>query len=63
VKVRDVIRIIEDDGWRFHSQKGSHRQYVHPTKKGRVTVPGKLGDDLSKPTLASVFKQAKLGRP
>jgi predicted RNase H-like HicB family nuclease/predicted RNA binding protein YcfA (HicA-like mRNA interferase family) len=40
VKVREIIRMVEDDGWRFHSQIGSHRQYVHPTKKGRVTIAG-----------------------
>jgi hypothetical protein len=34
MKVREVIRLIEQDGWRFHSQKGSHRQYAHPTKTG-----------------------------
>src|SRR5690242_5232712 len=42
MKVRDAIRLIESDGWRFHSQKGSHRQYVHPIKPGHVTIPGKL---------------------
>ena len=40
MKVREGIRLIEEDGWRFHSQKGSHRQYKHPVKSGRVRVPG-----------------------
>jgi predicted RNA binding protein YcfA (HicA-like mRNA interferase family) len=53
MKVRDILRLIEDDGWRFHSQKGSHRQFVHPVKRGRVTIPGKLGDDLSPGLLAA----------
>jgi predicted RNA binding protein YcfA (HicA-like mRNA interferase family) len=63
MKVRDVLRLIEQDGWRFHSQKGSHRQYVHPSKAGRVTVPGKPGDDLSPGTLRSIFNQAKVRKP
>jgi predicted RNA binding protein YcfA (HicA-like mRNA interferase family) len=60
VKVRDVLRLIEDDGWRFHSQKGSHRQFVHPVKKGRVTVAGKPGDDMATGTLADIYKQAQI---
>ncbi len=39
IKPRDMERIIEDDGWYFYSQKGSHRQYKHPVKKGKVTIP------------------------
>ena len=46
MKVRDIIRVIEKDGWVYHSQKGSHRQFTHPAKAGRVTVPGKPGKDL-----------------
>jgi predicted RNA binding protein YcfA (HicA-like mRNA interferase family) len=57
-----MIKTIENDGWRFHSQRGSHRQYVHPTKPGRVTVPGKPGDDLAPGTLASIYKQAQIER-
>lgn len=60
MKIRDIIRLIEEDGWRLHSTRGSHRQYKHPVKAGRVTVPGKRGDDVSAPTLASILKQAKL---
>jgi predicted RNA binding protein YcfA (HicA-like mRNA interferase family) len=62
VKVRDVVRIIESDGWRFHSQKGSHQQYKHPTKLGRVTVAGRPGEDMHPKTLADVFKQAQIER-
>jgi predicted RNA binding protein YcfA (HicA-like mRNA interferase family) len=47
MKVRDVVREIEKDGWRFYSQKGSHRQYVHPVMGGRVTIAGKPGDDMT----------------
>jgi predicted RNA binding protein YcfA (HicA-like mRNA interferase family) len=60
VKVRDVIREIEQDGWYLHSVTGSHRQFKHPAKPGRVTVAGKPGDDLAKGTLASIRKQAQL---
>ncbi len=47
VKVRDMIRRLEDDGWRWDRTKGSHRVYVHPAKPGIVVVPGKLGKDRS----------------
>ena len=57
-----MIRLIEQDGWRYHSQKGSHRQYKHPTKQGRVTIPGKPGDDLTHKLLNSIFTQAHIER-
>ncbi|GIW41305.1 MAG: addiction module toxin, HicA family [Candidatus Binatia bacterium] len=60
MKVRDLIRLLEDDGWYLVRTRGSHRQYKHPTKKGIVTGPGKLGDDLATGTLTSVLKQAQL---
>jgi predicted RNA binding protein YcfA (HicA-like mRNA interferase family) len=60
VKVRDVIRLIEADGWRLTRTKGSHRQYKHPEKSGLVTIPGHLNDDLARGTLRSVMKQARL---
>lgn len=60
MKVRDVIKTIEKDGWYYLYTRGDHRQYKHPTKKGRVTVPGKLGDELIGSTLNSVWKQAQL---
>ena len=60
MKVRDVIRLIEGDGWHQVSQKGSHRQFRHPTKRGKVTVPGKMSDDLKPGTLNSILKQAGL---
>jgi predicted RNA binding protein YcfA (HicA-like mRNA interferase family) len=44
-KVREVIRLIEDDGWHLVATKGSHRQYKHPLKSGRVTIAGSLGHD------------------
>jgi len=62
VKVRDVLRLLEEDGWYLIRTKGSHRQYKHPTKTGLVTLPGKPGDDLAPGTLNSIFKQAGLKR-
>lgn len=60
MKVRDVIKLIEGDGWVLLRTRGSHRQYRHPTKPGLVTVPGKPSDDLAAGTLNSIFKQAGL---
>ncbi len=60
MKVRDIIRRLEQDGWYLKATKGSHRQYKHPTKSGRVTLPGHPGDDLAPGTLNSVLKQAGL---
>jgi len=63
VKIRDVIKLIEEDGWYKISQRGSHRQYKHLVKHGRVTIAGHPGDNLGADTLASVFKQAQLPKP
>jgi predicted RNA binding protein YcfA (HicA-like mRNA interferase family) len=64
VKVRDLIKVIENDGWRHVRTRGSHRQYKHGVKKGRVTVPGHPGDDVHPDTLKSVLKQAGVkGKP
>jgi predicted RNA binding protein YcfA (HicA-like mRNA interferase family) len=60
VKVRDIIRLIEDDGWYLVATRGSHRQYKHPDKPGRVTIAGKPSDDMAPGTLNSVLKQAGL---
>ncbi|MGH9440398.1 MAG: type II toxin-antitoxin system HicA family toxin [Terriglobia bacterium] len=62
MKVRDVIASLEHDGWFLVATRGSHRQYKHPSKPGRVTVPGKPGDDLAPGTLNSIYKQASLKR-
>jgi predicted RNA binding protein YcfA (HicA-like mRNA interferase family) len=62
MKVREVIRIIEDDGWYLVATRGSHRQYKHPVKSGRVTIAGNLSHDLALGTLNSVLKQAQLKR-
>jgi len=60
MKVRDIIKLIEADGWYLVATKGSHRQYKHPTKPGRVTIAGHPGDDLGPGTLNSILKQAQL---
>ncbi len=60
VKVRDVIKRLEADGWYLARVRGDHRHYKHPTKKGIVTVSGHLGKDMPVGTLLSVLKQAQL---
>ena len=62
MKVADVLRMLNDDGWLVVATRGSHRQFKHPSKPGRVTVPGKPSDDLAPGTLNSVLKQAGLKR-
>jgi predicted RNA binding protein YcfA (HicA-like mRNA interferase family) len=62
MKVWAVIRLLEQDGWYLDRQSGSHRQFRHPTKRGTVTVPGNVGAELKRGTLASVFRQAGLQR-
>jgi predicted RNA binding protein YcfA (HicA-like mRNA interferase family) len=60
MKVRDVIKLLEDDGWYLVRTRGDHRQFKHPTKRGKVTVPGHLRDDLAPGTLNSVLTQVGL---
>lgn len=62
MKIRDTIKLISDDGWYLVVTKGSHRQYKHPTKLGRVTIAGHPNDDLAPGTLNSILKQANLRR-
>lgn len=58
LKVNEVLDLLKKDGWYKVGQEGSYRQYKHPTKKGRVTVNGKLSDTLDQFRLNSIFKQA-----
>jgi predicted RNA binding protein YcfA (HicA-like mRNA interferase family) len=58
MKVRDMIRLVENDGWVHIATRGSHRQFKHPVKPGRVTIAGKPSDDIAPGTLNSVMKQA-----
>jgi predicted RNA binding protein YcfA (HicA-like mRNA interferase family) len=60
VKVRDLTKLIKQDGWNFKNQEGSHRHYVHPGKTGKVTIVGDAGDDIAEGTLRSILRQAKL---
>ena len=62
MKVSEVLRMLEDGGWRLVATRGSHRQFKHDSKPGRVTVPGKPSDDLAPGTLNSILKQAGLKR-
>ncbi|HXI22285.1 MAG TPA: type II toxin-antitoxin system HicA family toxin [Pyrinomonadaceae bacterium] len=62
MKVRDVLKLLRADGWYLVVTEGSHRQFKHQAKPGRVTVPGKPNDDLPHGTLNSILKQAGLKR-
>lgn len=59
-KVKEIIKLIEKDGWFLVRTRGDHRQFKHPTKKGKVTVPGKKSDDLAPNTAKSILNQAGL---
>ena len=59
-KVREAVRLVERDGWRLVSMRGSHRQFKHPTKRGRVTIHGQAGEDVAPGTWLSILKQAGL---
>ena len=60
MKVNEVLAMLKADGWYLAATRGSHRQFKHLAKSGRVTVPGKPGDDLAPGTLNSILKQAQL---
>jgi predicted RNA binding protein YcfA (HicA-like mRNA interferase family) len=60
MKVSEILRILHDDDWYLVATRGSHRQFKHPAKPGRVTVAGKPGHDLAPGTLSSILKQAGL---
>jgi predicted RNA binding protein YcfA (HicA-like mRNA interferase family) len=60
MKVRDIIKLIESDGWKHVRTRGSHRQFNHSSKRGVVTVPGKPSDELAPGTLNNILKQAGL---
>jgi predicted RNA binding protein YcfA (HicA-like mRNA interferase family) len=60
MKVKEVVRLLEKEGWFLVATRGSHRQYKHPVRPGRVTVAGKPSDDLAPGTLNSILKQSGL---
>jgi predicted RNA binding protein YcfA (HicA-like mRNA interferase family) len=58
MKVSEILRMIKGDGWFQVAQRGSHRQFKHSSKPGRVTIAGKPSDELAKGTQMSILKQA-----
>jgi len=58
MKVSEILRLLQDEGWYLVATRGSHRQFKHHSKQGRVTVAGKPGDDLAAGTLKSILKQS-----
>ncbi len=60
MKVRDVIKLVEEDGWFLDRIKGSHRQYKHHFRRGLVTISGKMDDEVPRGTLNSILKQSGL---
>jgi predicted RNA binding protein YcfA (HicA-like mRNA interferase family) len=60
MRVREVIRRLIDDSWLQVLQKGSHRQFKHPVKLSKVTVPCKLSDDIPIGTYKNILRQAEL---
>jgi predicted RNA binding protein YcfA (HicA-like mRNA interferase family) len=58
MKVRDIIKKIEEDGWKYMYSTGSHRHFKHPVKPGKVTIPGHPSDTVHPRTLQSILKQA-----
>jgi predicted RNA binding protein YcfA (HicA-like mRNA interferase family) len=62
MKVRDVLKLIEKDGWMLKNQEGSHRPFVHPVKPGKITVAGKPGDDAPIGTAKAILKQAGIAQ-
>jgi predicted RNA binding protein YcfA (HicA-like mRNA interferase family) len=62
MRVRDAVKLVEEDGWQLVRTRGSHRQYKHPTKPGLVTIPGKVSKDLPIGLQRSILKQAGLER-
>ncbi len=60
MKIRELIKLLESNGWKLVRIRGSHRQFKNPYKSGTVTVAGKPSADIPPGTLASIFKQAGL---
>ena len=60
MKVRELLKILKNDGWTIERTRGSHRQFHHPTKPGTVTVSGQPSDDVHPKTLKNILRQAQL---
>jgi predicted RNA binding protein YcfA (HicA-like mRNA interferase family) len=62
MKVREVLKLLQNDGWLLITTGGSHRQFKHPTKAGRVTVAGHPAEDIHPKTLKSILTQAGISK-
>ncbi len=62
MKVREMLKMLKDDGWYLVVTVGSHRQFKHELKKGRVTVSGHNSDEIHPKTLKSILVQASLNK-
>jgi predicted RNA binding protein YcfA (HicA-like mRNA interferase family) len=60
MKVKELLKLLEGDGWYLVRTRGSHRQYKHPNKSGTITVAGKPGVEVPKGTLNAILKQSGL---
>jgi predicted RNA binding protein YcfA (HicA-like mRNA interferase family) len=57
MKTRDILRLVQNDGWYQVAQRGSYRQFKHPTKRGRVTIAAHPSEEMDEGTRKSIFKQ------
>ncbi len=60
MKVKELLKLLEEDGWQLARTKGSHRQFKHPNKSGTITVAGKPSIEVPKGTLNAILKQSGL---
>ena len=60
MNAREVIRLLTNDGWQIKNQVGSHKQFIHPLKKGKVTISQKSKEEIPPKTLTSILRQAGL---
>jgi predicted RNA binding protein YcfA (HicA-like mRNA interferase family) len=58
MKTRDILRLVQEEGWYQVAQRGSHRQFKHPSKPGKVTIAGHPSAEMDEGTRKSIFKQA-----
>jgi predicted RNA binding protein YcfA (HicA-like mRNA interferase family) len=63
VKYREIMKLVEEDGWMHTRTAGSHRVYHHPSKSGIVVIAGHPNADVPKGTLSSILKQAGIKQP
>ena len=63
MKASEIVRLLKEDGWYLKEQKGSHQQFIHRSKPGKVTVPFHGRKDIPPGTMGSIFKQAGIKKP